>query len=256
MGFSFIDFFIMLSIVAIIAWFATKKRRKKTHHIEERALLPEGLIYTNSSPLLKIPPATQGETPFFLCLDTETVELIPKTLSEENRSEIQAIPPIVALSYNLLSSHGHCIFSGSELILSSAPISDEATKLHGITEEIRSRKGVAPHEAYKRFQNAFDQCQVVVAHNLASHRAILDADLERYHLAPLPWERKRSFCTMEHGYSYLMGRDPQYIGAYPSLRLLYSKLYYDRYDMHFVESDKSMADLLLVSACLSFLYPT
>lgn len=254
MGFSLIDFFIMISVVAIIAWFATRSRRKRKYHIEERALLPEATVFTNSSPLLRIPQAEQGEEPYFLCFDTETVELLPKDFSLKCTEEGISSPPLVALSFNLLTREGHSLLTHSSILRSTAPITPSATLFHGITEEERATNGRNPQEEFHAFCQAFQLCRVVVAHNLASHKVFLDNDFRRYNLDPLPWEEKLSFCTMEEGYRYLKQVDPYYIGASPSLRLLYSKLYYDRYDMHYSESNKSMADLLLVSACLAFLY--
>lgn len=247
MGFGTLDFFIMLCVVAIIAWFATKSRKKRKSTLEERALLPEATLYTNQSPLLRIPKAELGAKPFFLCFDTETVDLI-------SNSESTGYPPVVTISYALLTEEGRAICKQCEIIKSPFPISKEAVAIHGITEEMRRERGREFSDVIEDFRHALSLCKIVVAHNLEFHKKTIDNTINLCNLPILEWESKATFCTMEKGERYLQVLEDDYSLVHPSLRRLYSKLFYDRYDMHFIESNKSEADLLLVVACLSYLY--
>lgn len=243
----------MLAVVAIITYFVTKRRRRKPPQTEEFPLSSDVAVNINNSPLLRIPPAEIGEEPFFLCFDTETSDLLPKSTDSEAQGRTSLPSPIV-LSYNLLTREGRFLLSRSEIFNYPTKISEEAYLIHGISADSLREKGKPAETIYSAFREAFARCRVVVAHNLPIHRKIIDEDLRRNGFPPMKWEEKELFCTMEAGESYLRRTDPLYIASAPSLRLLYSKLYYDRYNIRLIHDNKSVADLLLVSACLNYLY--
>lgn len=252
MGLSVLDFFIMLAVVTMVAYFATKGKRRRLPQMEDSPLLMGKRININRSPLLRIPLAEATDKPYFLCFDTETADII-KDDAREGQGEL---PPAVALSYNLLSRQGHLILSESFLLKRDCKISAEARAINRIDEEAITTKGSDPNSVYDAFRLALEKASVVVAHNLPVHQCIIDQDRSRLDLPPINWSTKKAFCTMAKGEEYLRSSDPYYYGASPALRLLYGKLYYNRYDMQFTDDNKSLADLLLISACLAYLYPS
>lgn len=251
MGFSVLDFVIMLAVVAMLAWFATKQRRRRVVRTEESPLLPGETIDIESSPLLKLHKAQPGSEPFFFCFDTETVDVL---VGNENIDGLTLMPNLLALSFCLLDRSGRCIFFSSEVLQPSSMPTADAIKIHGITTEQIMREGRNATEVIEMFRLCLVKAHVVVAHNLAIHKAIVDQQVVRLKMDPLPWQGRDFFCTMLNGQSYLRQHDPFYPDSYPSLRTLYAKLYYDRYNLHFYHRNKSKADLLLVIACLVYLY--
>ena len=77
-----------------------------------------------------------------------------------------------------------------------------AARIHGITDFRALREGVAMQVALGALQSALDQCDTLVAHNMAFDEKIVGAEFLRM-IRRNPLDGKRRLCTMEVFYSSL-----------------------------------------------------
>lgn len=242
-----VDFLLMMAVVAIIAWFATKRKRRHRITNEEQPLLPGASIDIASSNLFKIPKARKGASPFFLVIDLDTADIL---------TDLSETPLVIAFSYILLDPDFELIERHTFYLDSVKEITSAARRIHRIDETVLHREGISPELAYRRFDEAFAKAHVIVAHSLGAYRNILDNDRRRLGFSPLPWENKKLFSTMDEGMIYLQRNIPNYSLDFISLRSLYGYLYFASSKIQFKTSHKSREEILLVVACLRYLYDT
>lgn len=110
-----------------------------------------------------------------LVFDTETTGLIPK-----NPKTLEDWPHIVQLS---------CIFIDLDrldemyvdnfIINPEVDIPKETSDIHGITNEIAKKDGIAIRDVLLRITAWLDEADVLVAHNLSFDKKIIEKELER-----------------------------------------------------------------------------
>ena len=115
---------------------------------------------------------------YILIFDTETTGLLPKYFSNNDKnilSNLSILPYIVQFSCILFDSKTMKILDKIDSIIKipdNAVVSEDSTKVHGITKE-DTRKGVDIITVLDKFNQLFKSCDLLVAHNLQFDSNIL-----------------------------------------------------------------------------------
>lgn len=147
--------------------------------------------------------------PCLLAFDTETTGL---TLHPNAARHKQ--PRIIEFGAMIVSLRsGEVLAEVSELINPGEPVSEEITKITGITNE--QLKGKPTFRAVlPRLREAFARCTAMVAHNLPFDRDIMRYELLRHDIDPTTWPWPRGeYCTMNL-YTPDWGRPPRLVEIY------------------------------------------
>jgi len=177
-----------------------------------------------------------------LVFDTETTGLPPKNISTQ---EINKFPYVVQLSWMVFDTGENKIIGLYDYIIQlplSIEIPYEASNIHGINTELMRKKGKDMLPILKKFRSDILTSHIVVAHNIAFDKKIIEVEFYRHGLGSWASLRKREFCTMKEGdgicnlkmksfYSNKM------ISKYPRLSELHYKL--------FEESPKNIHNALI-----------
>ena len=78
-------------------------------------------------------------------------------------------------------------------------IPEEATKIHGITQETAKSKGVKVEKVLEEFLADLKGCHTLVAHNLAFDYNLLIAEMARAGICDTHYESIQLYCTMLAG---------------------------------------------------------
>jgi DNA polymerase-3 subunit epsilon len=168
-------------------------------------------------------------------------------------------PRIVSLSWQLYNLNEEKI-SEQDFIIRPVDfnIPPEATKVHGITEEIAWDKGVPLKIALVEFQEALLCSEVIIAHNIAFDRAVVLSEYLRRGFfkdknISTGFPGKKEYCTMQastdlckiphkngHGYKW------------PQLQ----ELYYHLFERKFANAHNSLADVQACAECYFSLQKT
>lgn len=73
----------------------------------------------------------------------------------------------------------------------------EATKIHGISNEVALRDGSLLEDVLNEFENILKNANLVIAHNLNFDKAIIDSEMWRLKKQELNWPSE--YCTMIQG---------------------------------------------------------
>ena len=115
-----------------------------------------------------------------LVFDTETTGL-PKSRNAPIHST-ELWPHVIQLSYILYDTEQNTLSVMCDRIIrvdDNVIISDESTKIHGITKTMCIEKGIPILDALHEFQEAFKQCDVVIAHNIEFDKNMLKVEQHR-----------------------------------------------------------------------------
>ncbi len=145
-----------------------------------------------------------------LVLDFETTGL---TLHPDAKPELQ--PRAIEFAGVVVDLEGNVLHSDSFLINPGFPVSDEITKITGITNEQLAPE--PPFSAYvPRLRAMFEGCSALIAHNLPFDRAILAHELRLLGLGDeWPWPA-HDICTVQL-YEPIWGRRPKLIELYETV---------------------------------------
>lgn len=129
-----------------------------------------------------------------LFFDTETTGFVDDRLPPDHQMQ----PDVVQLAAQLCDEDG-AVVSGINLIVTPArglPIPKQASDVHGITDEIAGKFGVAPSLAVDLFHHLYSRADLIVAHNIKFDAAVMETAIVRAfgHARSL---KKPRFCTME-----------------------------------------------------------
>lgn len=164
-----------------------------------------------------------------LVFDTETNGLPRNWKAPVN--DLSNWPRVVQLAWGLYAPNGSAV---QEEVLVIKPdgwvIPEAASSVHGISTEVASEIGVPMEAALWAFIEAYEQAEVLVAHNLAFDRPVLGAEMLRYAAMP---ENKvpHSVCTMMASTDFCRlpgGRGGQY--KWPQLSELHFRLFGEGFD--------------------------
>lgn len=202
-----------------------------------------------SSPAFLAPLDAQG---YYLVFDTETQDAIDEQPRvEEDPAEALPPPsPVIALSWALLDEGGRLLQEEYHLLKQDGRISAEATAVHGLREQDLQAEGKAPEEVLTRFLRDLEQAQVVVAHHLPFHRAMLVAQLQALGLPTDSLLQREGYCSMQAGKALAIKRRSSGEASYPRLGELFGHLYFGRPQISVRYTAKALRDVRLTTACL------
>ena len=134
-----------------------------------------------------------------LFFDTETNGLPRSRYGKEN--DIGNWPRIVSVAWCLCkvfddrSEMGEIV---THILTPPADMkwSEEASRIHGITEEQAKREGKRLEDVLPIFQTYSQRASIVISHNLAFDKPTLLAEFRRLHMS-VDWWPSIEYCTME-----------------------------------------------------------
>lgn len=134
----------------------------------------------------------------YLIFDTETTGLPNYKLPVSHPSQ----PYIVQLAALLCDDNARTLAQLNVIIRSNMTerftIPPELAEIHGITQELSDRAGVDVNTAFSLFNNLYDNCDMIVAHNIDFDLRMLRRYFEPLPGAPVYYGSKPEYCTKEH----------------------------------------------------------
>ena len=170
---------------------------------------------------------------YILIFDTETTGLLPKYFSNNDKnilSNLSILPYIVQFSCILFDSKTMKILDKIDSIIKipdNAVVSEDSTKVHGITKE-DTRKGVDIITVLDKFNQLFKSCDLLVAHNLQFDSNILKIEYLRNNRDFIDLRNKEYYCTMQNSKDLCNLEATNSLGTYikfPKLDELHNKLF-------------------------------
>lgn len=251
-----------MSIILLVAWLAVavaigsvilraKRRKVKRKGVDDGITENRQASFRPSANLdidtsqLTVPQISPVGEAYYLVLDTETFAPV----DDDQISSDRPVPysPVVALSWQLLTSGGQCLEEVSYTLRREGMMIPEAIAIHGITNEALAQ-GIEPSEAYRHLLARAEQAQCLVAHHLDFHLGAILYDLPVNEVNPLL--RLQPYCTMRAGTALGFKRSAKGQVLYPRLDELFGYLYFARPHLSLSYSSKTLRDVRLVSACL------
>lgn len=129
-----------------------------------------------------------------IVFDTETNGLFPKTQEDK-------WPYIVQFSYAVYDTVARRVVEEYDTIVripEDVDIPDVCVKIHGITKEMSLKSGVSMTTVLQTFHAALQECDRVIAHNIAFDRTMLKLECKRNHVDIIDISA-REYCTMARG---------------------------------------------------------
>jgi len=168
-----------------------------------------------------------------LVFDTETTGLI--TNYGDSLYDSHKYPHIVQLSWLLFDTESHIIVNVSDHILkvpNSVEISEESSKIHGITKQISMEKGENPKLVLQKFANVLKQADRCVCHNIRFDKRMVRIEFIRNKMMDYIYKGNHSwYCTMYNSTDICkMPRYDKYIHARQMLEQC-KKTFDDRYKL-------------------------
>lgn len=141
--------------------------------------------------------------------DTETTGL-----PLHKKSPLKKQPRIIEFAAAVYdTSTQKLLYEWSTLINPGIMITEEITKITGITPEQLSAYGVPVYsEVAEKIASIFADCDISVAHNHPFDQAMVEFELMRMEATEFPWPAHR-ICTVEH-FKPLWGRRPKLTEIY------------------------------------------
>ena len=160
-----------------------------------------------------------------LVFDTETTGL-PKD-RKAPYTDVDNFPRIVQIAWNISDSNGKELESYSFIIKPDKfLIPDEASRIHGITNEIAHREGINILDALNSFRRSVNSSDLLVAHNLDFDEKVIGSEFVRANMET-PFLNKKTLCTMLETINFCkMPSNRSHHGyKYPTLMELYKILF-------------------------------
>lgn len=126
-----------------------------------------------------------------LFFDTETTGFVKDRLPIDHPDQ----PHIVQLAAQLCADDGDILGGFSLIVNNRVPIPEQASAVHGITEEIAAAYGATPATAIGMFRLLLDRADIAVAHNIKFDKAIVEIAIGRLGM-DVAFD-KPLFCTMD-----------------------------------------------------------
>lgn len=159
----------------------------------------------------------------FLFLDTETSGL-PKNYNAP-MSDLQNWPRLIQLAIILSDDQGNLIYEDDFIIKPEGfSIPQEASNVHGITDQIALTRGINLKYALQRLIDTSRYVDYIVGHNIEFDMNILGAEFLRYGKYQNPLIQPQKICTMKSTTNYCRIQSP-YGLKWPSLEELYNKVF-------------------------------
>lgn len=178
-----------------------------------------------------------------IVFDTETNGL-PKHWKAPMTS-LDNWPRVVQLAWAVFDHNGHNVRGQQHIIMPDGwNIPDEASAVHGITQERAEKDGVSLRSALLLFLADYSDCDTIVAHNIDFDYRVVGAELIR---AGVRAERRieRQICTMHSSTEFcaIPGKFGNY--KWPKLEELHETLFGEKFE----GAHEAMVDVLACGRC-------
>lgn len=129
----------------------------------------------------------------YLIFDTETTGKFFNNKSYNDPSQ----PHLVELAFELYNNLDRKVLATfSSVVCPEIPIPPDATRVHGISQEMATRYGIKPIVASAIFSNFIKICDIVVAHNADFDMGVMLCEFTRLSKATNDLLVKPVICTM------------------------------------------------------------
>lgn len=160
----------------------------------------------------------------FLIVDTETTGLPPLNQRGKGyKSPVQFLDwnncRIVQLAWIICDEDGK-VCKERDFIIKPKYfiIPDEATKVHGISQEIAKQTGTRIEVVLEEFLKDVEQCQTLIGHNINFDYSVITAELARLAIPAEKFHQLARHCTMLAGCNSALEK-------WPKLEELYLKYF-------------------------------
>ena len=178
----------------------------------------------------------------YLFFDTETTGLPINWKAPV--TDLNNWPRLVQLAYLLYDQNGNKIAEKNFIIKPQGfIIPKEASEIHRISPEKANKEGIELKEVLDDFQNAINQVECLVAHNMSFDEKIIRAEFLRNMMDDSIMAKKK-ICTMESATNFCALKGP-YGYKWPKL----SELYYKLFQTDFEEAHNATFDILATAKC-------
>jgi DNA polymerase III subunit epsilon len=178
----------------------------------------------------------------YLFFDTETVGL-PRSWKAPV-TDLNNWPRLVQIAYLVYDGSGNLVSSKNSIIRPDGfTIPRDASRIHGITTEIASVRGIPLGSVLSDFQMQMGSCSHLVAHNMSFDEKIVGAEFLRCNLPNTIPDKKR-ICTMEATTDFCRISGP-YGYKWPKLSELHYKLFREDFD----EAHNAAVDIQITAKC-------
>lgn len=178
-----------------------------------------------------------------LFIDTETTGLAVDQFVTINN--VDNWPRIVQLSWVLTDFSGNIKSEGDYVIKPNGfRIPEDATKIHGITNESATEKGYDLLYILSLFKDAVNHADLIIGHNVDFDKNVIIAELMRLGRSNI-LKNIPSYCTMKNTVDYCKIVSFRNKYRYPGLQELYFKLF----NRNFENAHDSFADVKATKDC-------
>ena len=190
--------------------------------------------------------------PVVLVFDTET-----SGLPERNASimDVEKWPHILQLSYILYNTETKKLLELYDNLIKIPPsviVTPGSEAIHHISREMCLEKGVPLNEALNAFNNALDQADVIVGHNISFDKRLIMVECKRLRMLQrftVNSAQKPEYCTMKHSVDICRIEATSATGdkyyKYPKLSELHLHLFGE--EAH--GTHNALADILICLRC-------
>jgi DNA polymerase III subunit epsilon len=178
----------------------------------------------------------------YLFFDTETTG-IPRNYKAP-ASDLKNWPRLVQIAWLVADESGNEIANAEHIVKpDGSTIPPAAAKIHGITQQMALRNGVAIKAVLDAMVEAIGKASALIAHNVQFDEKILGAELLRAGY-PNHVEAKPRKCTMLSATDHCRIAGP-YGYKWPTLQELYLKLFQEQ----FTGAHRALADVRACAKC-------
>lgn len=158
-----------------------------------------------------------------LIFDTET-NSFPKSW-KASLNDVDNWPRIVSIAWNKIAPNGLLLSNKNYIIRPDRFfIVNEATSIHGITNEVAQQKGVLLKDVLEQFNKEVSDCTYLVAHNIEFDYAVTFCEYTRLKINTSNLSSLKQICTMKMSKDFCKIRSSKGY-KYPKLSELYQKLF-------------------------------
>ena len=178
----------------------------------------------------------------YLFFDTETTGL-PKNWKAPV-TDLENWPRMIQIAWILCDEAGNKLDTQVHIIKPEGfSIPSGASDVHGITTEMAHEQGISLLEVLTQFNEAVNQANYTVAHNISFDEKIMGAELLRKDL-PSSFEFTTKLCTMKSSTAYckIPGR---YGYKWPTLAELHIKLFGEDFE----DAHDALVDISITEKC-------
>ena len=189
-----------------------------------------------------------------LVFDTETTNVLPKYASLMKKY-VEKYPYIVQLSFLLYDTETKEFLEENDIVINipdHIELTEESTKIHGITREIMKQKGVDSLSALKRFKSCYEKCDIVVAHNIKFDNIMLIVECMRNDIPAIIQvkDHQKCYCTMSKAVdlcNIIIETETGSYKKFPKQIELHSKLFNEK--INETNLHNSFNDIMLCIRC-------